>query len=494
MTLTHSKPSVDRHGLLIGGERVTQTSQGFHPHVYPGDGAVNAEVAMASPADVDRAVESATLAQRTWAALPADVRRDLMLRLSDLVTAEVAELTRLSVQDNGVPLTISGVHPFQMGRWLRYYAGWIDKRTGQIPPVSFSEDLSLIREEPYGVVGVILPWNGPMPMIGMAVAPALAAGNAVVIKPPELAPLSSLRFGELALAAGLPEGLVNVLPGDHVAGEALVRHPGVSKIHFTGSGDTARKIYAAALDNLTPVATELGGKSAHIVFDDADLDTAIVLASFSGPLAQSGQNCACGSRIFVQRGVYDQFVEKMAGYLGGVAAGDPMSADTVLGPVISESALQRILGVVDTARAAGAEVVTGGRRIGGRFGSGFYLEPTLIAGAAQDSALNQVETFGPVVSVTPFTDEDEVVGWADGTDFGLVSYLQTHDLQRAHRVAGALQSGTVFVNTFPDLVPSAPYGGFKRSGDGRLGGLEGLREFSQVKNVRIALAPPTLPS
>jgi len=494
MTLTRSELSVDRHGLLIGGERVTQTSQGFHPHIYPGDGGVNAEVALAGPADVDRAVESATRAQRTWAALPVDTRRDLMLTLSDLVNAESAELTRLSVQDNGVPLSISAVHPFQLGRWLRYYAGWIDKRAGQLPPVSLSDDLNLIREEPYGVIGVILPWNGPMVMTGMAVSAALAAGNAVVIKPPELAPLSSLRFGELALAAGLPEGLVNVIPGDHVAGEALVRHPGISKIHFTGSGDTARKIHAAALDNLTPVATELGGKAAHIVFDDADLDTAMILASYSGPLAQSGQNCACGSRIYVQRGVYDQFVEKMAGYIGGVQPGDPMAPDTVLGPVISESSLDRILGIVDTARSAGAEVVTGGKRIGGRFESGFYLEPTLITGAAPDSALNQVETFGPVVSVTPFADEDEVLALANGTDYGLVSYLQTHDLRRAHRVAGELRSGSVFVNTFSDLVPTAPYGGYKRSGDGRVGGLEGLREFSQVKNVRIALTPPALPS
>ncbi|WP_181783320.1 aldehyde dehydrogenase family protein [Pseudonocardia pini] len=498
MTTTAPIPTsdtVETHGLLLDGQRVTTTSQGLYPHVFPGDGRVNAEVAMAGPTEIDQAVASAAAAQKAWIALPVDLRRDMLLKLSDLIQAEIPALAALSVADNGVASAISAVHPFWMARWFRYYAGWIDKLAGQVPPVSYSGDLNIISEEPYGVVGVIVPWNGPMVMIGMAVAPALAAGNAVVIKPPELAPLTTLRFGELALEAGLPPGLVNVVPGDHVGGEALVRHPGVGKIHFTGSGATARKIHLAAVDTLTPVATELGGKSANLVFADTDLDTAVMLSSFIGPLAQSGQNCACGSRILVEDSIYDQFVEKAGAFISQAVVGDPFDAKTLVGPVIAESALDRILGVVETARSTGSgRLVTGGGRLGGSLADGFFIEPTLFADVDNASPLNQQETFGPVVSVSRFSDEEEAVALANDTSYGLVSYVQTNDLRRAHRVSRALQSGSVYVNTFSDLVPSAPYGGFKQSGEGRLGGLEGLREFSRPKNVRIGMEPPALPA
>ena len=481
-------------GLLIGEDRLEATSGGRHEHVFPGTGEVNAEVALAGAAEVDRAVTSGAAAQRAWMAQPVDARRDALLRFADVIQREAAALNLLSIADFGVPKFIVPVHSMQLERYLRYYAGWIDKDTGQIPPVSFLPDLNLITYEPYGVVAVIVPWNGPLCMMGQAVVPALAAGNAVVVKPPEIAPLASLRFGELALEAGLPPGLVNVLPGDAAGGEALVRHPGIGKIHFTGSGPTARKIIAAAAENLTPVATELGGKSAHLVFDDVNLDEAAALAAFSGPLAQSGQSCACGSRILVQDSIYDEFVSRLIATMETAPIGDPYRDDTIVGPVISEPALTRILGAVDAARGAGATVLTGGARVGGELAGGYYIAPTLLAGVDNNSPLARTETFGPVVSVTPFRTEDEAVAIANDTVYGLVNYVQTHDLRRAHRVAQALQSGSVFVNTYPDLAPTAPYGGYKQSGQGRVGGHEGLREFMQTKNTRISMTPPALPS
>lgn len=481
------------HGLLIAGECVEKTAQGLYPHVFAGTGKVNAEVVLAGPDEVDRAVTAAAAAQKEWMKLPVDTRRDLLLAFSDLIQRDIEALTQLSVADNAVPVQISAVQPFQLVRFLRYYAGWIDKAAGQIPPVSYSPDLNLISEEPYGVVGIIVPWNGPLYVLGMAAAPALAAGNAVVIKPPELAPLTSLRFGELALEAGLPPGLVNVIPGDHVGGEALVRHPGIGKIHFTGSGVTARRIQTAAIDNLTPVATELGGKAANVVFADTDVDTAVALAAFTGPIGQSGQSCACSSRILVQDAIYDQFVEKMAAFVASVAVGDPYAPGTMLGPVISQAALDRILGMVDAAKS-GATLVAGGGRIGGELAEGYFLEPTVFTDVDPASPLARQEIFGPVAAISRFGDEEEAIAVANDTDFGLVNYVQTNDLQRAHRMGRRLESGTVYVNTFSDIVPTAPYGGFKQSGTGRAGGIEGLREFTRVKNVRIGMGPVAFPA
>jgi aldehyde dehydrogenase (NAD+) len=287
--------------------------------------------------------------------------------------------------------------------------------------------------------------------------------------------------------------LVTVLPADPAGSEALVRHPGVDKIHFTGSGAVATQIHKAAADNLTPVATELGGKSANIIFDDADIDSAATLACFSGPLAQSGQNCACGSRILVQESIFDDIMVRMTMILQNSPVGDPRSPSTVVGPVISEAAIDRILGVIDRAQGDGAIVATGGHRIGGELARGFFLEPTIFTNVGPGSELFQQETFGPVVSVSPFSSDEDAIALANDISYGLVNYVHTTNLARAHTVARALQSGTVFVNTFPDLVPTAPYGGYKRSGVGRTGGLEGLLEFCQVKDVRISMGPPALP-
>ncbi|WP_192723670.1 aldehyde dehydrogenase family protein [Mycobacterium sp. OAS707] len=472
--------------VLIAGDRVTETSGGTYAHIYPATGQPNAHIPLAGADEIDRAVASSWDAHREWMALTVDRRRDLLIDLADAVHENLDELARLNVQDYAVPISFAG-NAILLERFLRHFAGYADKPHGTSTPVAGSFDVNLIEREPYGVVGVLTPWNGSLVVTGSCVAPALAAGNAVVLKPSEVAPLAALRFGELCLEVGLPVGLVNVVPAGPEGGDALVRHPGVRKIHFTGGDATARKVLVSAAANLTPVVTELGGKSANIVFDDADLDAAAMLAAHQGPLMQSGQSCACASRVLVHESVYDAFLEKFVAVIEGSAIGDPLDPQVVFGPVISQGAVERILGVIDQTVSDGGKLVTGGQRLVGELAGGYYIEPTVFAGVDNASALAQTETFGPVVSVMKFSDEAEAVHIANDTRFGLNAFVQTNDVRRAHRVARRIEAGSVWVNTFSDMAPQGPYGGFKQSGFGRTGGLEGLHEFLQVKNIRIAM-------
>jgi aldehyde dehydrogenase (NAD+) len=402
-------------GLLIGGDRITDSSGGTLAHIYPATGQPNATIPLAGTAEIDRAVASAWHAHREWMSLTVDRRRDLLIDLADAVHENLDELARLNVQDYAVPISFAS-NGILLERFLRHFAGYVDKPHGTTTPVTGSFDINLIEREPYGVVGVITPWNGSLVVIGSCVAPALAAGNAVVLKPSEVAPFAALRFGELCVEVGLPAGLVNVVPAGPEGGDALVRHPGIRKIHFTGGSPTARKVLQAAAVNLTPVVTELGGKSANIIFADADLDAAAMLSAHQGPLMQSGQSCACASRVLVHDSVYDAFVEKFVGVIEASTVGDPLDPQVVFGPVISQAAADRILGVIEKAVAQ-----------------------------------------------------------------------QTTDLGRAHRVARQLEAGSVWINQFSDISPQGPYGGYKQSGSGRTGGLEGLHEFLQTKNIRIGM-------
>ncbi|MGX7677949.1 aldehyde dehydrogenase family protein [Jatrophihabitans sp. DSM 45814] len=482
MTSTVELPT----SLLIGDESINDASGGTFDHVFPGTGGVNATITMAGPEEVDRAVRSAAAAQREWQAMSVEQRRNLLMGLAKAVDDAADELALLNVHDYGVPIAMAG-NSGLLVKFLEYYAGWIDKGSGQTAPTTHNHDINMIEREPYGVIGVIVPWNGPLVGIGMAVAPALAAGNAVVIKPPELAPMAPIRFGEICRRVGLPPGLVNVIPGGPDAGEALVRHPGVGKIHFTGSGGIARQIAIAAADTLKPLSLELGGKSANVVFADADLDKAVMVSAAMGPLTQSGQSCACGSRILVERAIYGEFLDRLVQTVKHVPVGDPFDPAMVMGPVISQTATDRILGAITGAVESGTgRLVTGGNRLGGALAGGYYIEPTVFADVPNDSPLARIETFGPVVSVMPFDTEDEAIAIANDTDFGLVAYAHTTDFARAHRVARGLQAGSVWINTYSDIQPSGPYGGYKQSGYGRLGGVEGLHEFAQVKNTRIS--------
>lgn len=476
-------------GLLVGTDRITTTSADRHAHIYPGTGTPNVSVALAGADEIDLAVTAARDAQRQWMALTIDQRRDALIDLADVVHEHLDELAELNTHDYGVPISYAG-NGVLLEQFLRHFAGYVDKPHGSSAPVSGCADVNLIEREPYGVVGVIAPWNGSLVVAASCVAPALAAGNAVVFKPSELAPLAALRFGELCLDAGLPAGLVNVLPAAADGGDALVRHPGIGKLHFTGGSQTARTVLKAAADNLTPVVTELGGKSANIIFADADLDIAAARSAHQGPLMQSGQSCACASRILVHDSVYDAFAERFLAIVGAARVGDPLAPSTNFGPVISSAAAQRILAAVDQAVDQGAgELLTGGYRIvEGALAQGYYVAPTVLGDVDNSSALAQTETFGPVASLIRFTDDAEAVRLANDTPYGLNAFVHTRDLYRAHTIVRQLACGSVWVNQLSRISPQGPYGGYKHSGAGRTGGLEGLHEFQQVKNIRIGLS------
>jgi aldehyde dehydrogenase (NAD+) len=370
--------------------------------------------------------------------------------------------------------------------FLRYNAGWADKLGGDVISTWPVRALDYSLDEPYGVVGLIIPWNGPLASMGQMLGPILAAGNTVVVKPSELAPFTALRIGELCLAAGLPPGVVNVVPGGAEAGEALVRHPGIDKIHFTGSGSTAQRILAGALTNLTPVGLELGGKSAHIIFAGGDLRMAARQA-LTGAVALAGQGCANGTRVLVEASVYDEVLRIALGRLKHVVVGDPMQQRTIMGPVVSADACERVLGVIARARDENhGRLVAGGERLGGELDGGYFIAPTVFADVDNGSDLEQMEIFGPVLSFMRFSSESDAIRLANDTSYGLAAYVTTNDLRQAHRVSRALAVGSVWVNGFTGLSPATPFGGVKRSGYGRIGGLAGVREFLRPKNVWMA--------
>jgi len=473
--------------LLVGEERLREASGGRTAHIYPATGQPTGDVLLAGPAEVDLAARRARKATAVWRAMPPHERRDALLRLADLVLANAEELAALTTIEIGLPRQLADQTPRLAADFLRYNAGWLDKIGGEVVPAWPLRALDYTLDEPYGVVGLIVPWNGVLVAMGQLLGPALAAGNTVVVKPPPLAPFVALRVGELALAAGIPPGVVNVVPGDAAAGEALISHPEVDKVHFTGSAATARRVLAVAAEHLTPVGLELGGKSPHLIFADADLRFAARLA-MTGAVALSGQGCANGTRVLVEASVYDDVVATLTARLRRIPVGDPLDPKTMMGPVVSEAACQRILDTVARARDTGAgKLVLGGERLGGDLAGGFFIGPTVFVDADPTSELAQEEIFGPVLTVAPFRAEDEAIELADSTRYGLGAYVHTNDLRRAHRVSHALRSGSVWVNGAPGVLPSAPFGGVKQSGSGRIGGISGVREFLRPKNVWISL-------
>lgn len=373
---------------------------------------------------------------------------------------------------------------------FRYYAGWADKIRGETLNAWNGPAHNYVNYEPYGVVGAIIPWNGPLFAAAMVIAPALAAGNCVILKAPELAPYSVMYLGELMLEAGFPPGVVNMLAGGAKVGEAIVSHPGVDKVQFVGSGATAVKVLQGAAHTLKPCGLELGGKSAVLVFADADLAQAGT-RGLSGAISVSGQGCVNGTRLLVERPIYEQYVGILKAIAGHIRVGDPLDPATVMGPIISAASLERISGMVRRAQQDGARLVLGGERLGGECADGYYLPLTILADVDHGSELAQHEVFGPVLSVTPFDTEEEAIALANDTPYGLGAYVHTQNLRRAHHVANQLQAGTVQVNAAGEgIQPYAPFGGYKQSGYGRLGGEQGLLEFLQVKSVWMNLAQP----
>lgn len=476
-------------GLLIGEKTLRSTSGGVHQHVYAATGKPTVEVPIAGPAEIDQAVVTARTALAGWKAMGAGARRDALLRLAALLRDHAEELGRLAVVDNGAPAWVQHHGPFGAAESFTYNAGWVDKIGGEVVTTDSVPSFDYTREEPYGVVGVIIPWNGPVQAIAMTCAPALAAGNCVVVKPPELTPFAALRIGQLALEAGLPPGVLQVVPGSAAAGEALISHAGVDKIHFTGSGTVGKKVLAGALHTLKPVALELGGKSANLIFEDADLERA-AQQSLGAIINLSGQGCINGTRVLVQASVYDQVIEIIRAAVEQIPLGDPVTAlaPPTMGPVVNETACTRIMGIIDRTKTLGeGRLLAGGARGAGDFADGYYVQPTVFVDVDNSSRLAQEEIFGPVLAVLKFTDEDDAVRIANDTPYGLAAYVQTNDVRRAHRVGAALEVGNVWVNGFAGIHEAIPFGGVKQSGTGRLGGIAGIREFTRPKNIWMAL-------
>jgi aldehyde dehydrogenase (NAD+) len=479
---------VERHdALFVGGEWVSARSGRTISSVDPATEQVWAEVAEADAADVDAAVAAARSAlSGPWAACTPAARGALLLRLADLVRRDADVLAAVESRDNGKPVRDTRGEMMRAADWFTYFAGAADKVLGAQVPLGPTAH-AYTRREPVGVVGAILPWNSPISLSSWKLAPALAAGNAVVLKPAELTPVSALYLARLVSEAGFPPGVVNVVPGyGEVAGAALAAHPDVDKISFTGEHSTAQKIQAAAAGTMKRCSFECGGKSPFLVFDDADVDRALTVAVHSA-FRSTGQSCSLASRVFVARGVYKRFAQDLAERAARIRVGHPADPRTQIGPHTSQAQLAKTLSYVESGRADGFRLLTGGGRPEG-FDRGYYVSPAVFADVDNSSRLAQEEVFGPVLSVIPFDTEDEAVAMANDSRYGLVGGLFTSDVGRAHRVAGRLQCGLVSVNTFRPIHPALPYGGFKLSGLGRENGLEVLDEYTETKSVVVDLS------
>lgn len=472
--------------LHVGGEARTDGSGGVHQHVYPATGQVQGPVPLAGADDVDAAVRAAHAAYVIWRAWrPAD-RARVLRRLGELMERDIAEIARLSVLDNGMAAGMSQALVGIMANWTAYYAGWADKIEGRVTSFPANQrELAYSMPEPYGVIGIILTWNGPVVSVGMKLIPALAAGNTVVMKPSELTPYATEHLMGLVKEAGIPDGVVNLVLGGPQTGDALVRHPLVQKISFTGGPATARKILAACADSLKSAVLELGGKSANVLFPDADLDTAVAVNAFSVLGTLAGQGCAIPSRMIVHDDIYDDVVERVVAIVAGMRCGDPFDPGTVVGPVVTREAQQRILAMVKRAQVDGAKLLAGGRAPA-HLADGFFVEPTVLGDVDPSSELGQVEVFGPVLSLLRFETEQQAIEIANSTQYGLAAYVYTKDIGRVQRMVTALRAGGVYVNgASPVTGCELAFGGVGVSGFGREGGEEGLFEFLRTKAVGV---------
>ncbi|HEX3487545.1 MAG TPA: aldehyde dehydrogenase [Micropepsaceae bacterium] len=481
--------------LYIGGEWVTPHSGRVISSIDPSTEDVWAEVAEADDADVNRAVAAAKHAMAgPWQTkISASQRGALLFKLAELVRRDAARLAELESRDNGKPLRDTVGEVQRAVDWLVFFAGAADKIQGEQIPFKPGA-LAYTRREPVGVVGAILPWNSPILLYSWKIGPALAAGNALVVKPAEQTPVTALEIAKLVEEAGFPAGVFNVVPGfGATAGAALVAHRGVNKISLTGSHATARRIMGLAADTLKRCTFECGGKSPHIVFADADVERALVVATQSA-FRSTGQSCSLGSRVFVQRPLYESFLAKLAERAQRIRIGMPLDKATHIGPQTSADQLAKTQSYIDIGKQEGARLVTGGARPKG-FERGYFIEPTVFADVDNRSRLAQEEIFGPVIAVMPFDTEEEVVRLANDVEYGLVAGLWTSDVGRAHRVAGQIEAGLVTVNTFRTTHPMLPYGGYKLSGLGRENGMEALHHFTEVKTVVVDFdsAPPADP-
>jgi aldehyde dehydrogenase (NAD+) len=474
--------------MFIGGEWTDAAAGACFESTNPYTGKAWALIPRGGREDVDRAVRAARNAftQGEWPRLTATQRGALLRKLGDLIGAKAKYLAEIEVRDNGKLISEMSAQTTYMAQWYYYYGGLADKIEGAVLPTDKADVFNYTRYEPVGVVAALVPWNSPLLLTAWKLAPALAAGNTVVIKPSEFTSASALEFMKLIEEAGFPKGVVNVVTGfGPDVGAPLVEHPLVSKIAFTGSDATGQKIYEAAARGLKRVSMELGGKSPNIVFDDADLDNA-VKGAISGIFAASGQTCIAGSRLLVQRSIHDAFVEKLVAFAKTAKMGDPMSTDTQVGPVTTPPQYKKVLDYLDIAKGEGATAVLGGSKAPD-FG-GYFVQPTIFTGVKNSMRIAQEEVFGPVLAVIPFDNEEDAIAIGNDVVFGLAAGVWTRDIKRALTMANRLQAGTVWVNTYRAVSFMSPFGGYKRSGIGRESGQEMIKEYLQTKSVWISTA------
>jgi aminomuconate-semialdehyde/2-hydroxymuconate-6-semialdehyde dehydrogenase len=475
---------LQRLANFINGEFVAPASGAYLDDINPSTGHVLAAIPDSDATDVDAAVRAARRAFRDWSETSATDRSRVMLKLADLIERNLDELARMEACDNGKPVSLAKTLDIPRAvANFRFFATAILHETSAAH-LTDRAALNYTLRQPLGVVGLIAPWNLPLYLLSWKIAPAIAAGNACVAKPSEMTPMTANRLAELVLEAGLPPGVINIVHGyGPKTGQAIVEHPGVAAISFTGGTATGAKVAAAAAPRFKKLSLELGGKNPTVIFGDADLDEAIP-TSLRSAFWNQGEICLCGSRVFVERSIFDKVLEGFVQGAKSLRIGDPLDERTQIGALISEQHLQKVIGYIDLAKQEGGTVVAGGRRVDRK---GYFVEPTVITGLRSTCRVLQEEIFGPVVTITPFENEDEAVAFSNSTRYGLAASVWTRDLQRAHRVAAAIDSGTVWINCWLLRDLRVPFGGMRDSGVGREGGFESLNFFTETKNVCVKL-------